>query len=325
VNITTPSFASNYQMAWNQNFSNMTSDSQIGVSGNTSNINDSSWGFGSGTWISGYSNNEDDSDFVSPYGHDDPFGIDGPGAGNNYLTIRAQPEPTQAWNNWSGTEVTGALSSQDINGNGFTQKYGYFEASIWVPNNPNNPNNDTPNTHPAFWLLGHTPGPGGGTAEIDPTESFGNWGTGPNQQPAGNPNYDQVGWHDWSNPGSGNGTAFYEPTMSTGFHTYGVDVEPTGITYYYDRQPIWTAPIYADAEMPLGVILDLGLGGGTYNNANGTAYNWNLTADPTDMEVQYVAVWASPNSPNYVVPEPASASLLLVGSLLLLARRRVNG
>jgi hypothetical protein len=28
-------------------------------------------------------------------------------------------------------------------------------------------------------------------------------------------------------------------------------------------------------------------------------YDWNLTPNPSDLRVAYVAVWASPNSPNY--------------------------
>jgi len=47
------------------------------------------------------------------------------------------------------------------------------------------------------------------------------------------------------------------------------------------------------------IMVDLALGGGTYNNPTGTGYNWSFTANPSDLLVQYVAVWASPNSPNF--------------------------
>jgi hypothetical protein len=47
------------------------------------------------------------------------------------------------------------------------------------------------------------------------------------------------------------------------------------------------------------LLLNLALGGGTHNNAAGDDYDWNLTPNPSDLRVAYVAVWASPNSPNY--------------------------
>ena len=312
---TPPPWGANYQQVFYQDFTSMTSDAQIKVNGGYT-LNSGS------VWISHYSNGLDDSDFINPIGHDLPFGIDGTGSGANYLTIRAQPDASNANNNWSGTYTTGTLSSMDVSGNGFSQKYGYFEASIWVPNTPGATNNDDPNTHPAFWLLSHGPGAGGGSCEIDATESYGNWGTGPNQNPAGNPNFSSMTWHDWFASTSKYGQSYVnEPNMSTGFHLYGVDVEPTSIMWYYDRQQVWSAPSYPDAQVPLGVLLDLGLGGGNYNNSDNTGYNWNLTGNPSDMKVQYVAVWASPSSPNFQVIDSSPTlprwALALMGVLMI--------
>jgi len=76
-------------------------------------------------------------------------------------------------------------------------------------------------------------------------------------------------------------------------------LEPDTIVWYYDRAEVWRAPSYAEAKRPMFLLLNLALGGGTYNNAAGDDYDWNLTPNPSDLKVAYVAVWASPNSPNY--------------------------
>jgi hypothetical protein len=302
-----PLFGSDYKLAFSQNFAAMTSDSQIGVvAGSTLTPGN--------TWISHYPTG-DNADFIDPQGHDIPFGIDGPGAGNNYLTIRTQQGYTA--NPYTGNYSEGALSSMDSSGNGFAQQFGYFEVSMWVPHITGATNNDDPNTWPAFFLQSRTNG-----TEIDVTESYGNYGTGKNQNPAGNPNISQMTVHDYAN-NTATQAVVSEPTMTTGFHQYGVDVEPTGITFYYDRNEVWETPFIADAATPFYVLVDNALGGGNHNNADGSDYNWNLTANPSDLEVQYVAVWASPDSPNYLsVPEPTGVMVAAVGASSLLVRRR---
>jgi hypothetical protein len=266
----------------------MTELSQLGVS--DSNI-------GAGTWIAHKPGGGDWFTFQNPTGNNHPFGV-----GNGYLTIRVQKDGHDP-NNWFAGYSGGLLSSLDGAGKGFAQKYGYFECSMWFPGSPN--------TWPAFWLL-DAPAVTDrklSACEIDVTESYGNWGTGPGQKPPGDPNEDSVTWHRWTNPPTAAGSFAKEPGMTTGFHTYGCDVEPTGITWYFDRKKVWWAPIYPEAERPLYVLLNLALGGGNHNNAKGDNYDWNLTPDPTDLKVQYVAVWASPASPNYTGPPVAPSDL----------------
>ncbi len=247
---------------------------------------------GSGTWIAHTPSYQDWFTFQDP-GPDDghPFSL-----GNGYLTIRVQKDGNDP-HNWFAGYSGGLLSSMDGHGKGFAQQYGYFEASMQTPG--------TPNTWPGFWLL-DAPTltdktlPDG--AEIDITESYGNFGTGPGQKPPGDPNQDGLAWHDWGHNGTAttsNGAFVREPGMTTGFHTYGVDVEPDTITWYFDRKQVWQIATYAAARRPLFVLLNLALGGGTHNNAAGSDYDWSLTPIPTDLKVKYVAVWASPNSPNY--------------------------
>ena len=317
--ITPPSFASNYHPVFIQNFAAMTSLSQAGIS--------SSDNIGTGSWIP---DQPDPSVDYGPWAAESgtgssaaPFSL-----GNGYLGISAQENNATTLSPYGASDfggyTTGFLSSTDVNWNGFSQKYGYFQVSMQTPGGPN--------TWPAFWLLSQNTG--GTYAEVDPTESYGNFASGANQTPPGQPDNTASGWHLWGYSGSdptGAGSGFFsEPGMTTSFNTYGVDIEPTGLTYYYDGQQIWSQ---TDAQLgpamvaalthPMNVMVDLALGGGDYNNSTGTAYNWALTPNPSTLKVQYVAVWASPNSPNYV-PEPTPLELLGIscGALLLVPRKK---
>jgi beta-glucanase (GH16 family) len=276
-----PAFGANYHLAFGQDFTAMTNLSQLKVS---------SKDMGDGVWIAHTPLNQDWFTFQDPSAPGHPFNV-----GNGYLTIRVQKDGHDP-HNWFAGYSGGLLSSVDQKGIGFAQQYGYFECSMQCPG--------TPNTWPAFWLMS-----AGGimdhslnSAEIDVTESYGNWGTGPGFKPSGNPNFNTYTWHVWKNRGdqiSWGASRNDQPGMTTGFHQYGVDVEPTGITWYFDRKKLWDAPIFPEAKTPLFVMVNLALGGGNHNNANGSDYDWTLTPNPTDLKVQYIAVWASPNSPNY--------------------------
>ncbi|MDB5327202.1 MAG: exsH 1 [Phycisphaerales bacterium] len=245
-------------------------------------------GPGGSTWVAHKPDGGDWFAFSDPAGKLSPFDVDSDG-----LTIRVQKngDPNNGFNGYTG----GLLSSLDHDGNGFAQQYGYFEVSMQTPGGPN--------TWPAFWLLSRNGlvNPSIDVAEVDVTESYGNYGAGPNNSPAGDPNVTTAAWHQWNANGtqSSDGHPVEVGGFSTGYHTYGVDIEPTGLTYYVDRQVAWTAPIFEAAKQPMYVLLDLALGGGSYNNAAGTGYDWNLTPAINDLHVQYVSVWASPASPNY--------------------------
>ena len=286
-----PAWATNYQRVWAQDFTTMTDLSELGVRDTT---------MGTGTWIAHTPSSKDWFAFASPTGNYHPFGV-----GNGYLTIRVQKDGHDP-HNWFSGYSGGLLSSMDGKGSGFAQQYGYFECSMWTPGGPN--------TWPAFWLLDAPAltNPKLAAAEIDVTESYGNFGAGPGLKPPGDPNENTMTWHRWGNPHTANGTFVKEPGMTTGFHLYGVDVEPTGITWYFDRKKVWWAPIYAEAQRPMYVLLNLAMGGGNHNNAKGDDYDWTLTPDPSDLKVQYVAVWASPASPNYTGPPAAPANLKAV-------------
>ena len=271
-----------YRLVWLQDFRKMKSWTQIGVSANA---------IGRGNWIAHTPTHKDWFTFQDPTANGHPFSIDSRGRG---LTIRVQKDGNDP-NNWFGGFSGGLLSSMDDTGAGFAQQYGYFEVSMQTPPGPN--------TWPAFWLLDRDStlnlSPTG--AEIDVMESYGNWGTGPNQTPRGDPNNYAETWHLWGPDSASSENYAYqaEPGMTTGFHTYGVDIEPDTIIWYFDRKAVWSAPSYPEARRAMYIMVDLALGGGTYNNPTGTGYNWSFTANPSDLLVQYVAVWASPNSPNF--------------------------
>jgi len=278
-----PAFAANYQLVFNQDFTAMAGLSELRVSAST---------MGAGIWIAHTPTNQDYFTFENPSANYRPFGL-----GDGHLTIRVQQDGNDP-KNWFGGFSGGLLSSMDSSGAGFAQQYGYFECSAWNPGGPN--------SWPAFWLLSapsvtnsRLPYLG----EIDVMEEYGNYHTGPNQTPPGDPNAYSVAWHNWGrngNPTTQAGVFLNEAGLTTGYHSYGVDVEPTGISWYFDRALVWQAPIFEAAKVPLLAIVNLALGGGNYNNAHGTGYNWALTPNPTDLKIQYVAVWASPSSPNYV-------------------------
>ena len=276
-----PSFGPNYKLVFGQDFSAMTDLSQLKVS---------AIDMGKGTWIAHTPLNQDFMPFENPTGPNHPFDIS-----NGCLTIRVQKDGNDP-QNWRAGYSGGLLSSMDGKGVGFAQKYGYFECSMWCPGGPN--------TWPAFWLMSS----GGitdhslNTAEIDVTESYGNWGTGAKFTPPGNPNFNTYTWHVWKNRGdqiSWGASKNDQPGMTTGYHTYGVDIEPTGMTWYFDRKKLWDAPIIPEAQTPLYVMVNLATGGGNHNNADGSDYDWSLTPNPTDLKIQYIAVWASPSSPNF--------------------------
>jgi beta-glucanase (GH16 family) len=293
---TAPPWGSNYQMVFCQDYTAMTSLTQLNAVGG--------YTLGTGTWISHTPSHSDWFTFIDPVDNNDPFGI-----GSGYLDIRASIRGYGDPNNWFSGYSGGLLSSCDQSGTGFAQKYGYFECSMQTPGGPN--------TWPAFWLLDQpslaSPSSYSYGAEIDVTESYGNWGTGPNQSPAGNPNYSSTTWHRWALTSGGTSTSgssyTNQPGMTTGYHTYGVDIEPTTTTWYFDRVQVWQTTTIDAAQRPMFLLLNLALGGGNYNNATNTGYNWTLTPNPSDLKVQYVAVWASPNSPNYTTSGGSGSSI----------------
>jgi beta-glucanase (GH16 family) len=225
------------------------------------------------TWIAHTPYNGDWVNFEAPSGSFHPFYV-----GNGYLTIRAQAI--------NGAYYGGLLCSVDANGNGFSQKYGYFEADAKLPTGPG--------TGPAFWLMS-LPGllnQNLRMGEIDIFEQYG----------------DPVATlfstlHLWDSGDSwaqlwGKQTYSNQPTMTTGFHTYGADVQPDFITFYYDRQRIGRLPNAVPGytykfNQRMYVMINLAYGGGYAGNDVS-----NLLNGPQDMQIKYVRVWQGSGGSN---------------------------
>ena len=146
---------------------------------------------------------------------------------------------------------SGLLSSVDPKGQGFAQKFGYFEMRAKLPKGLG--------TWPAFWLMGvpqlvepkdrkTIP-----QIEIDVVEQY---GVGPNAL--------HTTLHRWG-PGDfhwAEGDTSIVTGMTDDFHTYGVLVEEEFTTLYFDGVELRKDRTPDDAKVPLYLMVDLALGGG---------------------------------------------------------------
>jgi hypothetical protein len=167
---------------------------------------------------------------------------------------------------------SGLLSSVDPKGDGFSQKFGYFEMRAKFPKGPG--------TWPAFWLMGvpqlREPRDKKTITqvEIDVVEQY---GVGPNAL--------HTTLHLWG-PGDfhwAEGDTSVVTGMTDGFHTYGVLVEDDFITFYFDGVELRKDRTPKEAKVPLYLMVDLALGGG-----------WPIdkTPDPSHLLVDYVRAYA---------------------------------
>jgi len=221
---------------------------------------------GGSTWIAHTPYAGDWINFQNPSGPWLPFNI-----GDGYLTIRAQLES-------DGKYYGGLLSSVDSKGNGFSQKYGYFEMSAQLPSGLG--------TWPAFWLM-DVPGLLNSSLnhhEIDILEAYGD-----------GPGILRSTVHYWDSASSsgnwGQGQSSIQCSMYSGFHTYGMDIQPDYLTTYYDRAEVMRFPnkipnITENFDRPLYLMVNLAIGGGSSRN-NET----NLKKGPQDLFVKYIKVW----------------------------------
>jgi beta-glucanase (GH16 family) len=211
-------------------------------------------------------------------------------ASNGILSNRAYvgSNPGTLGNYWN----SGNLSSVDTSGAGFSQKYGYFEARVKMPDSGRG-------AWPAFWLsttntipaVSSKPAP---HVEIDIFEWYGVTNTVGSQQAL-----IQQASHNWKANGTQDeavGTFLYSPQtpMPGGafpwkdFHTYGVQVDAAHITWYIDGvQTNRIATPAAYMTSPFYLMVDYALGGG-----------WDLSGmvNGSVMQVDWVRVYALPSS-----------------------------
>ena len=215
----------------------------------------SAWGPGT-RWIAHtpYAGDFGDARFADPE-EGFPFTV-----ANGILRIEARKDG-ERWR-------AGLLSSMDAKGNGFAQKYGYFEMRAKLPKGLG--------TWPAFWLLGANSLRDKSVTkiEIDAVEQYGV-----------NPNALFTNVHLWYPDGRhwADGKPFLVTGMTDDFHRYGVMVDSDFITFYYDGVELRRVTTPEEAKVPLYLLVNLALGGG-----------WPIekTPNPSCMYVDYVRAYS---------------------------------
>jgi beta-glucanase (GH16 family) len=165
-----------------------------------------------------------------------------------------------------------AFTSGEINTfHTFSQTYGYFEMRAKVPS--------VYGLWSAFWLQREN---GTWPPELDVMEVLGRDTTTLH-----------VGVHTNSAPpGRKDGIVFPQsqaitvPDTAAAFHTYGVDWEPHLITWYFDRQPVFTVDTSYDMHQPMYLQADLA-GGGPW------ARDIDISKLPASLEIDYIKVWSA--------------------------------
>ena len=161
----------------------------------------------------------------------------------------------------------GILSSCDPQGNGFAQKYGYFEMRAKFPKGAGN--------WPAFWMLrqAHLTDPKSFDVEFDIVEQYGLA-----------PDLLHTTYHVWK---PNDHTALFDtnqvPDMSEDFHRYGLMWDEKFVVCYFDGVELFRQPTPPEANSPMYLLVDLALGGG-----------WPIdkTPNPSFMLVDYVRAYA---------------------------------
>jgi beta-glucanase (GH16 family) len=198
---------------------------------------------GAGPWFAPIHSTFGAGKFIPP-GPDGPFKVvDGK------MTITSQ-KSTRA----DGKEkwTSGNMQTVDSKGQGFAQKYGYFECTYQAPAGPG--------SWLGFWLLSQNGflDPTQPRCEIDAVEWYG-----------GDPNGVHVTPHIWpaAKPGPGaiskhvgRSTYFNIKSMLTngqleGFHQYGVEVTPDFVIGYFDRKEIARFKCLPEFQTPLYMLV----------------------------------------------------------------------
>jgi hypothetical protein len=215
----------------------------------------SAWGPGT-RWIAHtpYAGDFGDARFANPT-KDFPFTLE-----SGILRIEAR----KTGDRWQ----SGLLASVDPKGNGFSQRYGYFEMRAKFPKGPG--------TWPAFWLLGvpKLKDKSVTQIEIDVVEQYGV-----------HPNALHTVVHLWypDKKHKADAGRFIVSGMADDFHRYGVLVSADFITFYFDGVELRRVKTPEEARVPLYLLVDLALGSG-----------WPIdkTPNPSFMYVDYVRAYS---------------------------------
>lgn len=199
-----------------------------------------------------------DAKFIDP-APNGPFVVS-----NGELNIIARKGTDGRWR-------SGLIAAADASGKGSGVRFGYFEARMRMPPGPG--------VWPAFWLASLKPAadtsPG---TEIDVVEYYGHADT----------TYSSSlhVWYKGADKAKSRHvtqrTTVPKGALVNDYHDYGVRVLPDTITFYLDRQPVWSQPTPPELQGPLYPLVNLALGSG---------FPIDQTPNPSVLSVKYVHLY----------------------------------
>jgi beta-glucanase (GH16 family) len=218
---------------------------------------------GEGPWFAPIHGGFGKAEFLPPHPSEGPFFFD-----DGVLTIRLAK--------LDGRWTSGIVQSVNAEGEGFTQRYGYFEMRAKFPKGNG--------IWPAFWLktVNQFTDQSQTRAEIDIIEAYGanDWSgyhATVHLWPARRPSPGQLREHWYQ--------GCYERVEGDMFdgdwHLYGAEVGPEWVTIYYQRREVGRFPTLVEFRRPLFILADLALHG----------EEPRTTDEPADMQVDYIRVW----------------------------------
>jgi hemolysin type calcium-binding protein/glycosyl hydrolase family 16 len=223
---------------------------------------------GSGPWYAPARPDTSLAHFLSPSQTPMTFSIDTPGV----LTITMQKVNT-SW-------YSGHIQTVNKIGEGFAQRYGYFEARMAF---------EKAVSWPAFWLYTPQPdeGPGQARAEIDIIEAYGDNDYDGYHMTVHRRSLDsQIHRSNYSGLSSAQNMAIWgwSDMFDGQFHRYGCLVTPHWITIYLDRKELSRFPTFPEAKLPLYMRVTLAMQNEFIASAT----------SPTRLWVDYVRAYALP-------------------------------
>jgi beta-glucanase (GH16 family) len=225
---------------------------------------------------------------------------------DGYLDIVGKREPEANWrtnyNALYGAEnrirkySTGYVDTIKSAGDGadnrasaerFSQKYGYYEARMWVPST----DKMSQGIWPAFWLRGDRV-----NGEIDVMESYGSPTIRNNYDPS--PSYEWNSWEDTSQVSTRNhfqGRPAVTEPIHRNWHVYGVNWSPSCLRYTLDGKTVGTArPVAGEVPYINGPTFDSPFHLRLNMQIGSKYWGWpdsNVTRDEFHFKTDYVRVY----------------------------------
>ena len=223
---------------------------------------------GSGPWYAPARPDTSLAHFLSPSQTPVTFSIDTPGV----LTVTMQKVDT-SW-------YSGHIQTVNKIGEGFAQRYGYFEARMAF---------EKAVSWPAFWLYTPQPdeGPGQARAEIDVIEAYGDNDYDGYHMTVHRRSLDsQIHRSNYSGLSSTQNMGIWgwNDMFDGQFHRYGCLVTPHWITIYLDGKELSRFPTFPEAKLPLYMRVTLAMQNEFVASAT----------SPTRLWVDYVRAYALP-------------------------------